>query len=214
MRRAAALALIAALAVGCGGAPSSSSTAAVLNPIASATPDPTPLVIPITPRPTPTADPTPDPTPAPIDPALVFDVFKKGFWSGFQTLYQTDFADTLENDYVVAQSVDKVSYNDAKNVITVAITTNYESVYLNDHAEWRTDTWEVYRDYGRDFWGTVMEEMGTEISGQPLDWPKITPTLLIDAGRLSVSCPGAVIVAISQRQATQADFAKGCKFTY
>lgn len=159
---------------------------------------------------------TPEPTPEPLDPAVVFDVFKQIFWTNFEDLYKNDVADAIEDDYVFVESVDRVAYDEAEHTITYTVTSRYESIYARDHDEWYADTWDFMRDYARDFWSAAKEGLGDEISGTTIDWSTFTPALTVagNKGRLLVSCPGALIDQVGEREADQADFEKECRFKF
>lgn len=167
--------------------------------------------------PTASPEPTPEPTTeATTDPALALEAFKLTFWDSFGELFKNDLADAIESDYVFVASVDGVAYDPVKHVITLTVTSDYELLYANDHADWRDETWEFMRDYSRDVWTVVKETLGNEIAGAPIDWATWTPRLTLTGnnGRLQVSCPGSLIHLVGDREADQAAFEDECTFKY
>ncbi len=163
-----------------------------------------------------TPEPTPHPTDEPVDPNLAYIAFKAVFWDNASDLYRNDLADLIESGFYWVSSVDKVTYSSAKHQVTFTATVSYESVYAYDHAEWRADTWELFRLYARDFWGAYADGVGDEVAGVKVNWNKWTPGLILSANRdrLRVSCPGKLLEAIRVREASQGDFAKQCNFKY
>ena len=159
----------------------------------------------------PTAEPTPRPTPT-TDPELAYTVWTETFGEDLDFL-RTDIAEAIEADYYWVESIDRTSYDPKRNMLRWDATVAYDLVYQNDPAEWRADTWELYRDFARDVWTAIMEGVGSSIEFEP-DWARWTPRLRLDGngGRLIVDCPGAFMFALSQRVATQDDYRKLCKF--
>lgn len=206
------LIVIAFLVGACGGATGSVADSKV--PIAAVAPSLAPTAA--APAATPTAAPTvaPTPSPEPVDPATALFAWKEAFWAGYGDLYKNNLADVLQSDYVIFSSIDKVEYDKAKNTVRFDITSDYESLYHHRPNELRDDAWEIYRDYGREIWQTVIEGIGSEpAEGVTPDWPKWTPALVFVGDAMRLSCPGSFIVKIAQREATQADFVKACKIT-
>lgn len=116
------------------------------------------------------------------------------------------------------ESVDRAAYDRTAHAIVLDVTVDFESVYLNDPVEWRTDTWDLYRSWPRSVWASFVEGAEADDGAGDLlgaiDWPTFTPALVLNgnAGRLTASCPGELIYRISQRQATQAEFEAECSF--
>jgi hypothetical protein len=135
-------------------------------------------------------------------------VWTQLFNQNFDELYGDEFAKALESDYVLIESVDRMDYDPGENTVTLTATTDYQSIYEDDREEWLADAWEVFRDYGREWWTFIMEGL----EGQVSSWEELTPglNLTFNKGALSVTCPGAVIYAISQRSAAQEDWEAGC----
>jgi hypothetical protein len=166
------------------------------------------------PEPTPTVEPTTEPVPTTeltLAPEVVFGVFKDAFEAAFPGLSEI-IAPAIESDFYWIPSVDKMTYDKAKNSISVYATIDFESVYLSDPNEWHSDVWDLYQSWSRNVWTSYMDGLGGG-SFDP-DWPSWTPALILNgnAARLTASCPGSVIYGISQRSVTQADFLKGCAF--
>ena len=212
------LVLVVALLAPRGGPPGNAGTsnpptilptqAAVVPP--TATPAPTP-----TKRPTlPPATPTPEPTE--VDPDVAYFVWTTAFGDTWDEL-SGDVADALETDYYWIDSIDQTRYDAATNRIVIEATVLFESVYAYDREEWQTDTWDLYQDWSRDVWNPFVDAfdggMDEEVNFTP-DWPRWTPTLVFraNAGRLRTECPGSLIYAVSQRNASQSDFLDECTF--
>jgi hypothetical protein len=209
--------VIGLVLAGCGGT-------AAPTPASDETPASTARVTP-TPRATAAETPaaTPEPTdaaetdpPAEVDPDVAFGIFKGAFWDNFEELYTNDIADAIESDYVFVDSVDRVRYDADKHRISFTITSDYELLYANDHEEWRSDTWDFFRDYAREIWGGTKDGMGDEMAGVPIPWEEWTPSIRIvgNDDRLLVECPGSLINRISDRDGDQSDFADECRFKY
>ena len=197
------LALVVVVA-GCGTA-SALTPAPAVTPTPSATPTASPTVAP-------TATPTPEPTGAPLSPDAMLELWKSAFAAN-QDYMKTDVADAIEADFFWIDSIDRTTYDPERHLLRWDASIDYESVYRNDLAEWKADTWELYRAFARDIWGPFTEGFG-EDSGMDPDWPTWTPRVRLDGndGRLTVDCPGSLIYAITLREATQAEFNKQCKF--
>ncbi len=74
--------------------------------------------------------------------------------------------------------------------------------------EWRDDTWDLFRSYSRDVWAALVEGYDGADPVVEADWPLWTPTLTLNgnAGRLTVECPGSLIVDVMMRAATQQNY--------
>ncbi len=202
--------VVVSIAVGLGGG----GAAATPGPTSAAVATPTtaPPVATATPPATPV--PTAIPTPAPVDPATALTAWKAAFWEGYGDLYKNDMADVLQSSYVIFSSIDKVTYDEAKNVIRFDVTSDYEDLYNRRPDELQDDAWEIYRDYGREIWLTIMDGIGSEpAAGVTPDWATWSPALIFVGDRMRLSCPGRFIVSIANRDATQADFVKNCKIS-
>ncbi|HEV8697409.1 MAG TPA: hypothetical protein VGQ89_06940 [Candidatus Limnocylindrales bacterium] len=150
-------------------------------------------------------------TEASVDPEVAFALYKQVFESSALEFFKTDVADAIESDFFWISSIDRTTYDAAKNLLRYDATIDFESVYANDRNEWQSDTWDLFRTFARDLWVPYMEGLGPGEGFTP-DWPRWTPRLRLNGnkGRLVADCPGRVIYAISQREATQETFAKEC----
>lgn len=204
MRTLIALTLVVA---GCLPAPTAADTpspsVAIATPTEAPTPEPTP-------SPTPTPEPTPEPT---LDPDTSYTLFKTAFQRTALELFKTDVAEALEQDFYWIDSVDRVTYDPKANLIRFDATIDFESIYRDDPTEWRKDTWELFREYSRSVWAPYMEGLGDIDGLANSDWPRWTPSVRLhgNGGRLVVQCPGSFIHAVTERAATQSEYAKDCK---
>lgn len=167
--------------------------------------------------PDPDRTPRPTPTAAPVDPDLAFQVFQEVFAADDADLL-TALADAIEVDFYWIDSVDRIDYDIASHTVLMEATVLFETIYANDPQEWRNDTWTLFRDVARDFWGPFtegFEDSAGDVLGAQADWPRFIPTMELNgnAGRLRVSCPGSLTYAIIQRQATQTEFEAECTIT-
>jgi len=164
------------------------------------TPDPTP-----TPTPEPTPEPTPDQTLSPeMDRAIFEEVFDDlfGEFSGLAT-------DIVESS-AWWMDIDKMTYSRDKDRITVHGTTDWESVYRSDPADWRKDTWDFYRAWGTDVWGEFAAGW-EDTEPLPADYtPEVR--LYVNDGHLTVLCPGSFINDIYGGRASLSDFKAACAF--
>lgn len=211
MRYVLGAALAAVLLIGCGG--SEPEPTPTPEPTATSTPTEVPTAT-NTPRawPTPQSTRTPAPT-ATISPETYSAFFAAFFWSAYEEYFTTNFPDALESIFWL-DTVDRVSFDEPTNTIRVDATVLFESIYLRDPQEWRDDTWELFRLYGRSSWGTMVEVNSDDLPG--VDWSLISPALAFygNAGRLTAHCPGTVLHGIYERQVTQTDFESQCTFSH
>jgi hypothetical protein len=149
---------------------------------------------------------------ASVDPDLAYEIYKQAFQSTALELFKTDVADAIEADFFWVDSIDRTTYDATRNMLKYEATIDYEAVYNNDLQEWKSDTWELFSTFARDLWVPYMEGFGEETV--TTDWPRWTPRLRLQGndGRLVVDCPGRLMHAISQREATQTEFSKDCTF--
>jgi hypothetical protein len=141
----------------------------------------------------------------------VFQVFQSTFWSSYAATYKDEVARTLESfTFIVA--VNRVSYDFDENVITFEVTMRDGFLTEVGAKSWREQAWRLFYEYGRTHGAEVLGGVSDTISGVKINWSEWTPALTVTGNGLSASCPGRIIVAISESKATQAEIEDGCTF--
>lgn len=123
-------------------------------------------------------------------------------------------AEAIEDDFFWVESVDRLKFDPDAAELRIDATVAFAGVYERDRSEWLSDTWELYVILARDLWGAFTEawDDSDELTCRS-DWAAWTPRFILsgNGGALSISCPGSMIYGISQRDATQTDYASECQ---
>lgn len=151
-------------------------------------------------------------TTTPLSAEELLVVWKTIFETSYVPIWQTDVPEVLEDEFYWLDSVDRVTYDWDDHVITLDVTVSFEGVYSRDFDEWSSDTWDLYREFGRILWGATVEGLEGEVDPDWPDWPTWAPGITFSAntGRLSVECPGHIIEGIRERQVIQSDYEAEC----
>ena len=149
-----------------------------------------------------------------MDPETALMAWQAIWWGlTFGEALQETMPSAMESDFYWIDSVDRLDFDTDSNTVIVDATIKFAGVYSRNRQDWVDDTWSFYRTWSRVVWAGIMEQ-GDEVE-EYADWATWTPALALNGngGRLTAECPGHLILEVSERRASQADYEEVCSFT-
>ena len=164
------------------------------------------------------AEPEPEPAPS-ADPVLtamspeLFSSLFDGIWADARV----PAAGAFEAEISWIESVDKFEYQVVDRLVRMDATSVFggSGFYDRRPSDLRAHTWEVMQWWSVNAWAATMRGIADGQGGYTFDWPALAPALavVIHGGEATVTCPGTLLHAVSQRNASRTDFEVQCVFS-